>query len=280
MCPASVFIMSRQFFCAIFCFLLIGLNAQENNSSNENASSRWLDKQTIADGKIIEWDLADLIYDPKAGFSYIIANDTSVLYIGLIIKDDINKAKFLNAGFSVFLNSEGKKKKTYAIDFPLPDPDHSIADYPESLRDLKSLMLINFLHARKYQLSGFKQGSGVYTIENSNDAGIKVSLDLTDSGTLIYETIIPFASILKKQPALQTHEENTLAICFSFNAATKPVSLPAQYTTSGVSGNPQSAGRRFANSNTPAIPPPSSGQLEKLFQSSKTWKVISLAKKP
>lgn len=278
MCPAPFFSITRHLLTAFFCFFLIEANAQENNSSNEYESSRWLDKQIIADGKIIEWNQSDMINDPKAGLSYIIANDTAVLYIGLIIKDDIIKAKFLNAGFSIFLNSEGKKKKNYAIDFPLHDVNHSIADYPESLRDLKSLMLINFLHARNYQLTGFKQGSGVYIIDNSNDAGIKVSLNLTDSGTLVYESIIPLASILKKQPVLPTNDENNLAVCFSMNAATKPVNLPVQ-TIGGVSGNPQSAGRRFTNSNTPVIPPPSSGQIEKLFQSSKTWKVISLAKK-
>ena len=279
MCPAPVFCTTRQLLSAFFCFLLIGLNAQENNSSNENGSSQWLNKKIDVDGKIIEWDQSDLINDPKAGLSYIIANDTSVLYIGLVIKDEIIKAKFLNAGFSIFLNNEGKKKRSYSIDFPLQDEEHSIANNPESLRDLKSLMLINFLHARTYQLIGFKQGSGVHNIDKSNDAGIKVSIDLADSGAIVYETIIPFSSILKKQPSSQANDENNLAVCFSFNAATRPVTLPVQ-TTGGVSGNPQSAGRRFTNSNTPNVPPPSSGQIEKLFQSSKTWKVISLAKKP
>src|SRR6186997_2975082 len=81
MCPAPILCIMRQLLSAFFCFFLIGVNAQENNSANENASSRWLNKKIDVDGKIIEWDQNDLINDSKAGLSYIIANDTSVLYI-------------------------------------------------------------------------------------------------------------------------------------------------------------------------------------------------------
>ncbi|MES1216677.1 MAG: hypothetical protein ABUT20_14270 [Bacteroidota bacterium] len=177
----------------------------------------------------------------------------------------------------MFLNSEGKKKKSYAIDFPLPDDEHSIANNPEGLRDLKSLRLINFLHVRAYQLSGLKKGNGLYNIGNTNEAGIKVSLDLVDSGAMIYETIIPFSSILKKQLALLSDDESNIAVCFSINGATKPVNLPASAPIGAVSGNPQLAGKRFTNNNIPATQP-SPGQIEKLFQNSKTWKIISLAK--
>jgi len=277
--PATVLIITRQIFSAFFSLLLFTANAQESNLSNENVSSRWLDKKIDADGKTTEWNESDFINDAKAGFSYIVSNDTSVLYICLIATDEIIKTKILNAGFSVFLNSEGKKKRSYAIDFPLPDEEYSIANNPESLRNLKSLRLINFLHARTYQLSGLKKGNGLYTINNTNDAGIKVSLDLTDSGSIVYETIIPFSSILKNQFTLLNNDESNIAICFSINAATKPVILPASPSIGTVSGNPQSAGRRFTNSNVPATPPPSPGQMEKLFQSSKAWKIISLAKK-
>ncbi|MES1216678.1 MAG: hypothetical protein ABUT20_14275 [Bacteroidota bacterium] len=92
--PATAFIFIRQLLLAFFCLLLIASNAQENNSSNENALSRWLDKKIDIDGKTTEWSENDFINDPKSGLSYIISNDTSSLYICLIATDEIIQTKF------------------------------------------------------------------------------------------------------------------------------------------------------------------------------------------
>lgn len=277
---AAVFTITRQLLSSIFCLLLITSNAQQSNSSNENASSRWLDKKIVVDGKAAEWIVSDFINDDKAGFSYHISNDSSFLYICLIIKDEMNKTKMLNAGFSIYLNNEGKKKKSYAIDYPLRDEENNLANNPEKMRDLKSMRFISFLHTRNFQLSGFKKTNGLFAVDAANDAGISISIGFDDSGEMIYETSIPFTSINMKPFALQTNDESNIAVCFSINALSKPTGQPPPQVVGGVSGNPQSAGKRFSNSNVPSGAPSGFGQMDMLFQSSKTWKVISLAKKP
>jgi len=108
--PTTIFAFIRWFLPVFFCLVLITSNAQDNNASAVD-SSIWLDKKIIIDGKATEWNESDFVNDEKSGFRYLISNDSSVLYICIIAGDDIITTKILNAGFSIFLNNEGKKKK-------------------------------------------------------------------------------------------------------------------------------------------------------------------------
>src|ERR1700741_2904487 len=94
----TIFI-SRLFFSAFFCLWLVSqINAQDTAS--------WLGEEITMDGLLAEWQETELKKDNEAGYFYCISNDTSILYIGLLLKDEILKTKFLNAGFSIFMNSE------------------------------------------------------------------------------------------------------------------------------------------------------------------------------
>jgi len=276
--PTTIFAFIRWFLPVFFCLVLITSNAQDNNASAVD-SSIWLDKKIIIDGKATEWNESDFVNDEKSGFRYLISNDSSVLYICIIAGDDIITTKILNAGFSIFLNNEGKKKKSYVIDYPLKDEENNVVNNPEKLQDLKSLKVISFLHARNYQLSGFKKGDGLYSIDDANNAGIKVSVGLADySGDVVYETTIPFSSIFKAQPSFQTNNEANIAVCFSINALPKPGSNSASETV-GITGG-RSTSRQVGRIpiNNPATIPGDFSQRNKLFESSKTWKIIALAK--
>jgi len=263
-------------FISIYLFPFI-TNAQENSASNETISSEWLNKQITIDGKTDEWNESDFLNDDKTGFNYIVSNDSSILYICLIIKDEILKTKFVNAGFSIFLNSEGKKKRTMEIDFPLPDAENDIANNPEKLRNLKSLQFLSFLHARNYQLTGFKKGDGNYAINNTNDAGINIALSPIDSEIIVYEVQILFSSIYKELPDFKAGNEINIAICFSVNAVSKPIGLIPAPAIGATNGNPQNAGKRFSNSNIPSANQKGNSQMEKLFEKSKTWRIIKMA---
>lgn len=272
----TIFI-SRLFFSAFFCLgLIYQINAQENTT--------WLDKKIIIDGLPSEWQQTDLKKDDKGSYYYCISNDSSTLYIGLLLKDDISKAKFLNAGFSIFLNSEGKEKKSLSIDFPLPDAEYDLSSDPRLLTDLKGIQLMGVLHAKQYDLSGFKDGNGKQNISSENKAGIQLAFGFTDSSFLFYEVNIPLTAIFKKMNSFSEISQQNIAVCFLINAITKPT---GQSSNSGVPPTPVSGrgGRgnqsRLESNNSPASgnnnTQRSFGQMEKLFQGSKIWKTVNLA---
>jgi hypothetical protein len=201
-----------------------------------------------------------------------------------LLKDEISKTKFLNAGFSIFLNSEGKEKKSLDINFPLPDAEYDLASDPRRLMDMKGIQLMGLLHAKQYQLSGFKNGNGKQNITDENKAGIQIALGLTDSGFLFYEVSIPFTAIFKKMNSFDEIDQNNIAVCFLFNGIKKP----SQSSNGGVPPTPVS-GRSVRTNQTTSesnnFPGRNNnntqqnfGQMEKLFQSSKTWRIVNLAK--
>jgi hypothetical protein len=271
---------SRLSCSAFFCLWLVSqINAQDTAS--------WLGKEITMDGLPSEWKQTDLKKDSKAGHLYCIANDSSILYIGLLLKDEILKTKFSNAGFSIFLNSEGKEKKSFSVDFPLPDAENDIASDPARLMDLKGIQYIGMLHANQYRLSGFKEGNGKQNTSDENKNGVQLALGITDSAFLFYEVKIPLPAIFKQMTSFKEINQQNIAVCFSFNAMTKPSGQSSQSSNSGVPPGPVSArGGRGATQPDPqnsGFPARSSagqdfGEMEKLFHSSKTWKTVSLAK--
>lgn len=272
---------SRLSCSAFFCLWLVSqINAQD--------TACWLDKEIAMDGLPSEWKDADLKKDSKAGHLYCIANDSSTLYIGLLLKDEILKTKFLNAGFSIFLNSEGKEKRSFSCDFPLPDAEYDIAAEPARLMDLKGIQYMGMLHAKQYHLSGFKDGNGKQNISDENNSGVQLALGLTDSAFLFYEVKIPLPAVFKKMTSFNEIKQQDIAVCFSFNAITKPSGQSSQSSNNGVPPGPVSARSARSASQLDAqnsgFPGRSSNagrdysQMENLFHSSKTWKTVSLAK--
>lgn len=272
----TIFI-SRLSFFAFFCLCtVLQIDAQD--------TAVWLGKEITMDGLPSEWQQNDLKRDNKGGYQYCIANDTSTIYIGLLLKDEISKAKFLNAGFSIFLNSEGKEKKSFSIGFPLPDAEYDVASDPGKLMDLKGIQLMGLLHAKQYELSGFKDGNGKQNVSDENKSGIQLALGLTDSSFLFYEVKIPFSAIFKKMSSFDEISQGNIAVCFLSNAITKPsqssnIVVPPGPVSGrrGRGGPPPAENNNFpspGNNNTPR----NSGQMEKLFQGSKAWKLVNLTK--
>ena len=272
----TIFI-SRSSLSAFFClWTVLQINAQD--------TSRWCDRIITMDGLPSEWEQTDFRKDDKGEYDYCISNDTSTLYFGLLLKDEISKTKFLNAGFSIFMNSEGKEKRSLDINFPLPDAEYDLTSDPRRLMDIKSIQLMGLLHSKQYQLSGFKDGNGKQNISDENKAGIQIALGLTDSGFLFYEVSIPFTAIFKKMNSFNEIDQNNIAVCFLFNAIKKP----SQSANNGVPPTPVSGRSVRTNQTTSdnnSFPGNSNnnsqknfGKMEKLFQSSKTWRIVNLAK--
>ena len=172
--------------------------------------------------------------------------------------------------------------------FPCPIAEYDIAADPARIMDLKGIQYMGMLHAKQYHLSGFKDGNGKQNISDENKSGIELALGLTDSAFLFYEVKIPLQTIFKNMTSYKEINQQDIAVCFSFNAMTKPSGQSSQSSSGTVPPGPVSArGARSASqvdAQNSGIPARSSnagrdyGQMENLFHSSKTWKTVSLAK--
>lgn len=72
------------------------------------------------DGINKEWPSHLPQYDPKTGINFEVANDISNMYFILKISDAATQKQIMQDGLEIWINAEGKKKKTTGITFPLP----------------------------------------------------------------------------------------------------------------------------------------------------------------
>ncbi len=138
---------------------------------------------------------------------------------------------------------------------------------------------------KAYQLDGFENGNGTYTTNEANAAGVRVRIGFNDSDQLIYEAAIPFAAFYKKSQLTAEDAAKPIAVCFTINGLSKPT-MDANGAPPGGGGfPPPPGGGGPPRGSTPARASGSNSsagdfeQMERLFQSTKTWKFVAPAKK-
>src|SRR5262245_2166580 len=82
--------------------------------------SRWQPAPVIADGNASEWSLPLQYYDNDTKLNYAFSNDTKNLYLCIRVGDDKEQMTMLRSGFTIWLDTEGKKNKTTVFTYPLP----------------------------------------------------------------------------------------------------------------------------------------------------------------
>jgi len=184
------------------------------------------------DGNTSEWGGTLPMYDSATKLSYEVANDDSTLYIVAYTVDRTSKMKIMGAGLTVSINTEGKKKKTYSVTYPLPGSrggfrrggDDSGQPTPPPPVNLK--------------ISGFKGLPEDITASAAN--GFKAAAKFDDSRNLGYEIAIPLKLLALKPGA-------DLNINISVNGIdrsdSRPVSSAANSNFGAVSGGRGGGGR-------------------------------------
>lgn len=72
------------------------------------------------DGYNKEWASPLPRFDKKTSFSYDVANDDKNLYLIIRVTDASIQQQLVSNGLEIWINTEGKKKKTTGISYPLP----------------------------------------------------------------------------------------------------------------------------------------------------------------
>ena len=264
---------------AFFFTYIQALKAQDS-SDKKNAFALWQSQEITIDGSDKEWQQSHSFIDNKADIEYYFSNNDSSFYVCLKVKDELTKTKILNAGLVLSVNREGKKKQKCSILFPIKNDEIQVPQGP--IQDLKTMQMLALINAKKYQIDGFDNGDGLYATNETNAAGIRITIGFNDSSELIYEAEIPFAAFYKKAQLSTEDAGKPVAVCITVNGLSKP-SMPTDGAPGGGFPPPPSGG---APPQSGALRTPPGGginggfeQMNRLFQSTKTWKIIWLAKK-
>lgn len=229
------------------CTLSAPLKAQITTSAALKAPS-----SVTIDGHVDDWKDVPPVVDSKNKLSYTIANDADNLYIVISTMDKGVKHKIANAGLVVSINTEGKKKKTYTVTYPLAETSKM----------------------GRVGVSGFK-GIDDDDLPGENSYGLKVSYKFEEDHVMNYEMAIPLKLI-----AIKPDKSNDLFINVKINGVddqgnsrgsgntrTEDVSVTKDKKPHAARGNDGSGGSKGHSSDD-----------EDLSESQDFWLKLTLAK--
>jgi len=155
-------------------------------SSTIELTSRWTNHELKVDGTGAEWnDAATLIPGPQVLVG--IKNDRENLYVCLKTSNRITQVQMLALGTTVWIDAEGKKNRTFGIQFPvsglLQGRRFPSQQNPEELQRL--------IDAAQRQFDILGPGKDEHLrIADKQEKGLDVHLGFAD-GTLTYELKVP-----------------------------------------------------------------------------------------
>jgi len=155
------------------------------------------------DGDIKEWGDSLRYYNEERRLNYTLANDKENIYMAIRFSDRTEQLRVLNAGLTFGIDPKGKKKETFALNYPAPIagetphlPMHKPGDDDKSgdnkitQADRDELVRERLTKLRNIKVVGFKDIEGDM-ITTTNTYGIKAAVNYDADGYLVYEISIP-----------------------------------------------------------------------------------------
>ena len=141
--------------------------------------------------------------DDKSKILYQVSNDENNLHIMFSTVERSSVMKILQTGFTIYFNSEGKKKKDILFQYPMPQDMETLRQSMMSAKkqggqqpqfDVNKLLgMISHISV----FSSFDEEEHINLYSNSNV--IKASVKSTQQNELTYDLIIPLTRIFKNE---------------------------------------------------------------------------------
>ncbi len=168
-------------------------------------------KQTqkfVVDGKLNDWNVDSLRYDPKTGFAYAFSNDDKYLYVELKLLNRGVNMKTLITGFTLWIDPAGKGKHALGIQYPQgrmhqEKPEarpvsqhHRNGKHPAGKPTPEQIKMFNDRYANEIpRFTGFEKRGLHPTVGGDN--GVDVLLQMDTLGRLVYEARIPLKLVFE-----------------------------------------------------------------------------------
>lgn len=174
----------------------------------------------VVDGINQEWEPRLPKYDQTTGINYQISNDEKNLYFILRISDMTTQMQIMRFGMELWINPDGKKRKSTGITFPLPMSKEALKERARQPRpegqnapgkeDGATMGQEIPINTRELILTGFLLENGKQSVKN---CPIKVALSRDNAKCLIYELAVPFNTFYKESV---DQTDAKVKFCFGF----------------------------------------------------------------
>ena len=232
----------------VFISLILIAGCRSSRADKDNSLSQapsWQRQPLVIDGSDADWAKPLPFYDKKEKVSYAITNDKNNLYIMLSAKGVDEQHKIIEGGLTVWINNQAEKANSEAVGIGFPTgrkPSRESAIMAEARPDQyqeKKHSLEDDLSA--YTLYGFNKDTTVqnFDADQANEEGIQVKIGFNTAGEMIYEALVPLASIY---PQNSSHNFSGKSLAVGLYIEGLP---PAQGTRRGGGGSPVSFGGGF-----------------------------------
>jgi hypothetical protein len=186
------------FFLPIFCLIGTYCYAQSLVSR-----SRWTSLPITIDGKATEWEKPLGAYDPKTRVMFALLNDSTHLYICIVIPDETNQVKISRGGMGLSFNVKSQKEKfKKTIVYPLgsggPLNQGENSSFVDGKPNMKLFQTIFQLNNTLKRLEGFSGKKELVDLKDS--LGIQVAIGWDSLNTMEYELALPLKRLFETVP--------------------------------------------------------------------------------
>lgn len=195
---------------AAVCFSFISFGKQKKNTGGN-----WQSTPIRVDGNNEDWPLSYPWYSEKGALAYSVTNDASFLYI-TVKSGSWSQIRILNAGFSLRIDTSGKRNPDVAIHFPVTPKAQ-----PDTVWRIVPPTEDQIVLPEEASLEGFKDCNGAMVVTQKNSCGIEVALGFDAYHELVWEAKIPFSSFYKKQ-LTSADAGKKIMLCLELNAMKMP----------------------------------------------------------
>lgn len=220
---------------SIACISSFTVQAQDTDPDRE--VNIWAQQPVIVDGSSAEWHEPLNNYNTGTKLAFALANDRDNLYLIIESLDEMTTRKVISGGLTLTINTAGKKKDGYKINFlGMNRPPHPAGKPADSLTEKlhEEQPHDNGLHEtviHVIEVAGFKNiPDGALSVPNQQN--IQIAAAFNERRDYICELAIPLTEL-----GLKGNEVKAIAYNIKFNK-----SNPATEHIGGKSGDMMASG--------------------------------------
>ncbi len=193
------------------CLMVISVSSFAGCNEPE-LHSAWKDHEITVDGKGADWQHITR-YVEKTNAAVGLLNDEHHLYVCLTTMDRITATQIAASGFTVWIDPEGGKKKSFGIRFPLGMAEGgNLMKLRESMRDPKKFRELFEDLGSEMEILGPGENQRVRTLCSAIE-GIEVSAGYSE-GRFVYELKLPLTRSAAQRYGIGTDPGRQIGLGF------------------------------------------------------------------